>query len=342
MPGRFPPPPEAPPGYGPRHGAPSPGASIYPLDFGRVFELTFSLFRFNWKAFLAAALVIMIPVAALNAAMQYVAGTAMSDWMAEFITLSPDDLGLVLASYPWRLFALGIAVSVVTGIGTYLVVAATAWLTAATITGARASGLEATRAALARLRSIIGAYLLIFGAIVAIGVIGGLLVVLVILGLSGSGGPASGLAVFIGLVVGVATFAAVILVGVRWAFVAQSIVFEGAGAVGSLGRSWRLVVGSTWRVLGYTILFGILVALIATIVGTVMSIVVYPQMFTLAGSISLAFDNGRLALIAFLNLVLTALLTPIPTIALTLLWFDLRWHHGQPVPMPGQAGGPST
>ena len=39
----------------------------YPLDMGRIFELTFSLFRFNWRTFVVAALLVMIPVSALLA-----------------------------------------------------------------------------------------------------------------------------------------------------------------------------------------------------------------------------------------------------------------------------------
>ena len=63
MPGQFPPPPgEGPP---PPFYTPNPAGGYFPLDIGRVFGLTFSLFRFKWRTFVGIALIVMIPATLL-------------------------------------------------------------------------------------------------------------------------------------------------------------------------------------------------------------------------------------------------------------------------------------
>ncbi|HEX8067601.1 MAG TPA: hypothetical protein VF520_13865 [Thermoleophilaceae bacterium] len=58
------------------------------------------------------------------------------------------------------------------------------------------------------------------------------------------------------LIAGVAIAASVVLIvlpiflAVRWYFVPQAVVVEGKRGTGALSRSWELVKGSSWRVLG--------------------------------------------------------------------------------------------
>jgi hypothetical protein len=143
-------------------------------------------------------------------------------------------------------------------------------------------------AAWRRLAAMIAASLLL---VLAIGVAVGIIVALGLLG-----GPLVILGVLVAIPVA-------LFFGVRWAFVLQAVVIEGAGPIEALSRSWSLVQGNWWRV------FGIMLVVSLILVG-----------------ISLA--AGLLGLIPFLGwiiqLVVPILLTPIAAIAQTLLYFDLR------------------
>jgi hypothetical protein len=64
MPGQFPPPPE--PGWSSPYAMPPGGR--FPLDVNSVFSLTFSLFRFRRRTFIAIALAILLPAALVQVA----------------------------------------------------------------------------------------------------------------------------------------------------------------------------------------------------------------------------------------------------------------------------------
>ena len=113
--------------------------------------------------------------------------------------------------------------------------------------------------------------------------------------------------VFLGVAIAAATY---------WTFVSQAIVLEDRGAIAGLRRSWNLVRGSFWRVLGITLLIGLLVAVASSV----------PILMTQFG-VSLAFPKS-LAAQTVLNQVVAAVVTillgPISAIAHTLLYYDLR------------------
>ena len=143
-------------------------------------------------------------------------------------------------------------------------------------------------AAWRRLPAMIAASLLL---VLAIGAIIGIIVVLSLVG-----GPL----VFLGPLVAIPV---ALFLGVRWAFVLQAIIVEGAGPIAALSRSWAVVEENWWRVFGITLVVGLILA-------------------------GIALAAGLLALIPFLGwiiqLAVPILLTPIGAIAQTLLYFDLR------------------
>lgn len=112
-----------------------------------------------------------------------------------------------------------------------------------------------------------------------------------------------------------------VFVTVRWTFWPQVIVLEDRGPLGSLGRSWRLVAGSTWRVIGYALLFGLAAGVLQGLLAQVGLIVVD----SLAALLS---DTARLVLRFAVNTLTTLLLAPIVPVAMTLLYADLRVRRG--------------
>lgn len=105
-----------------------------------------------------------------------------------------------------------------------------------------------------------------------------------------------------------------VYLNVHWIFVTQAIVLENYNSTGGMGRSWRLVKGTFWRVLGFSIILSILVGLFSA--GPI-----YLVSF-------LSFVLPSVVLAGVLNSVIQTavqiLVTPIQFAAITLLYYDLR------------------
>jgi hypothetical protein len=96
---------------------------------------------------------------------------------------------------------------------------------------------------------------------------------------------------------------------VRWVFVQQAIVLEGAGAKDSLDRSAEVVIGSWWRTAGCWLLLSLLAAV--------------PL-----GLASLAFVAAPIVLASSANAALDALVLPFIVTATTMLYFELKLAKG--------------
>ena len=97
---------------------------------------------------------------------------------------------------------------------------------------------------------------------------------------------------------------------VRWWFVPQSVVMEGAREAGALRASGRLVAGAWWRTFGLIALVNLIAALAAIVLG-------YP--FTAAA------DSTNRAAWALAGEILASSVTqPFAAIYSTLVYFDLR------------------
>ena len=115
------------------------------------------------------------------------------------------------------------------------------------------------------------------------------------------------MAVFAGLI---ALIIPGIYVGVRLYFSPQAVVAEGNGAFDALRRSWALVEGSWWRVLGIALLMSILAGLLAAVLGAPVA------------AAAAAADSGPLLLVG--TMVVDAVSLSLVALGGTLLFFDLR------------------
>ena len=89
--------------------------------------------------------------------------------------------------------------------------------------------------------------------------------------------------------------------GIRWAFIMQAALLEGAGPTAALSRSSDLVKDNWWRVVGIMLVVGMVVGAIGSILGLTVGWIPY------AGSV-----------------IAGILPTPIAITAATLLYYDLR------------------
>jgi hypothetical protein len=97
---------------------------------------------------------------------------------------------------------------------------------------------------------------------------------------------------------------------VRWYFVPQAVVLEGARNAGALRASSRLVAGTWWRTFGLVVLVNLLTALAIFVLG-------FP--FTLLAS---ATDRALWGLSG--QILATAVTQPFIALFSTLLYYDLR------------------
>lgn len=339
MPGRFPPPADAGPGWEPppenspdgsRWQTPTP-RSFYPLDIGRVFGLTFSLFRFRWRTFVGVSLLVMGPVAAIEA---FATTLSSPDMYSELAEIARGRSVEALTQLLTASLALSLLLGVIIGIASYLSTAALTDLTTKVFGGVAAGALGSLKRALARIITLGAMYLIVFLVTVAVVAIGVFVGMGLFLATATGGQVIPGPAVFLALIIFVATAVALLFIVVRWTMAVPVAMVESAGAMTALRRSWHLVAGSGWRVLGYIIAFGLLVALIAGVIGAVVTLIINPV--RIVGLTVIEIDPARYAIATFVSSIIAAVLVPIPTIATTLLYYDLRFRHGERVPEPGQ------
>src|SRR6202022_3654470 len=113
---------------------------------------------------------------------------------------------------------------------------------------------------------------------------------------------------------GLAVFCAAAYFLVRWSLTVAAMMAEDIGPIRGLGRSWNLVKGQWWRTFGILVV----VAILQTIISSALSI-----LFQLIATI---FSTGdfQAARVSVGSTLLSALVSPITTIAVVLLYFDLR------------------
>jgi hypothetical protein len=114
----------------------------------------------------------------------------------------------------------------------------------------------------------------------------------------------------LGIALGLILIVPGIYLFVRWYFVPQAVVLEGARDAGALRGSGRLVQGAWWRTFGMVALVNVLVLLVVVVIGAP---------FTAAAD---ANDRAVWALAG--RIVATTVTGPFAAIFATLMYFDLR------------------
>lgn len=132
----------------------------------------------------------------------------------------------------------------------------------------------------------------------------------------------------------------IIYLGTNWNFLLQTALFESCGPTSALSRSWALVKGSWWRVLGIILLLLLILQTIATIIVMIFYIPAMTAFFSEAMSSVInqapggftpygapEFSVGMMIgmIIAMIGAVIGLIISyPIFLIGQTLLYFDLR------------------
>ncbi|NLU66916.1 glycerophosphoryl diester phosphodiesterase membrane domain-containing protein [Streptomyces sp. HNM0574] len=197
------------------------------------------------------------------------------------------------------------------------------------VTGERADAGRIWRQARPRVLSVIGTQLLTGLIIAGIVLVGYAVMAGAVFAAVAGGGDGAGtvLGVLVAVLVGIALACTAAFLYVRLSISSPAAVLEGLGPATAMGRSWRLVRGSWWRVLGITLLMGILVAIVQQMLQYAIMLVTMLSMAASQGPdgepslgvavVAMALLFGGIAVVSVLTL-------PFSHLTATLLYVDMR------------------
>src|SRR5215472_12049668 len=302
--------------------APKPGViPLRPLGVGELLDGAFTSIRRNPRATLGIAAILLTASAVITTAVSlllvHYIGTVTLPSPGQKLT---DAQATRLLTRILEVLAPTVAVSavlafivdtVLTGLLTVVI--------GRLVLGHKITAGEAWRIARPRIPALVGATLLI--PLILIGVWAVYAVVLVIFALAHAPGA------LIGLLAGVGAIAAIVLTiwfSIMFRMAGPAVVLEREGPAQALARSWRLVRGSFWRVLGITLLAGLIVLVTAGVLQIPFGLL---AAMAGGGNSLLPSTGGNVASIlisAVGGVVAGAVARPISAGVAVLLYVDLR------------------
>lgn len=308
-------------GFGPPP-APKPGIiPLRPLGVGEILDGAFSVIRWNPKAVLVPSAVV-----ATVASVVYAVATFFieRDIRANFVfgprsdTLSPSQTGQLGAVE----LAAGGADLLIGMLSSVILTVIVAAVIGPAVLGRKETLDGAWRAARSRVGPAIAARVLaaVFvggGWLLAVGLSAGIGFAL------GAGAHLVPLGVLVGVLGGLAATVFAVVVWNRWTLSVPAVMLERAGPLKGMGRSWRLVRGSWWRVWGILLLTQLIVGLASLLI----------RVPFLVGDGGLGIFAGRptaggpvvgLTLVAVSRIISGTLLSPLSAGVTVLLYADLR------------------
>ncbi len=274
---------------------------LKPMDVTGLLDTMFALYRRNLALFIGVVAVLQVPVAVIVFLLRLNSNPQMFT-----VYHSVDGTGSTPTFHPDAIVVTGVS-SVATLVVSFFITAALARAISRRYLGEPASLEQVYRSigwsVIARL--VAYTFLEIAAVLVLTLIIGGITVLLVQI--------APALGALFAVVASIAAVVALVIAFIRFAFVPQVLVLERTRVFQAFRRSWTLVYGSTWRVLGYLLLLSLIVAITRGILGGV------------AGA-ALTFTGGRegAALGGAIGAIAGILIEPIRAGGQTLLYYDLR------------------
>ena len=321
--------------------APKPGViPLRPLGLGEILDGAFTSIRRNPRATLGIAALLLTASAVITAALSltliHYVGTVTLPSPGQRLTnaqaahLLSRILEVLAPTAAVSIVLAFIVDTVLTGLLTVVI--------GRSVLGHKITAGQAWRLARPRLPALIGATLLI--PLTLAGLWAVYAIVLVILAVAHAPGALiAGLAV-LGAIAGIVL---TIWFTTMFRMAAPAVVLERQGPARALARSWRLVRGSFWRVLGITVLAGLIVVVTAGVLQIPFSLV---AAMAGGGSSMLPGTGGNVAGIlisAVGGVVAGAVTRPISAGVAVLLYVDLRMRReGLDLILQTAAGGGST
>jgi hypothetical protein len=290
---------------------------LRPLAFGEILDVGIKLCLRNWKVLVMCVVWLVLPAQIISVAVI---------WSVAPDALDPTSTETVAADEETR-FLVAQGISALIQGAVYLVSTAACFKAIAdAYLGTEPAAGRSLRFGLRRVPRLLALYVVYFAAFFAV------------FGMVGALAAAAGPAVLVLLLVLIPLG---IYVGNCWSLSTPALLFEDAGPFTALRRSWALVRGSWWRVLGILLVGVLLVSVLAGVLQGI--IVLIPA--ALAGGNELA-----LAIVTVIaGTVAGTLTTPFTAAIFSLVYFDQRVRRegfdlellasgiGEPAPDPSSA-----
>ncbi|HXT93856.1 MAG TPA: glycerophosphoryl diester phosphodiesterase membrane domain-containing protein [Trebonia sp.] len=316
--------------YG-RPQAPKPGiVPLRPLNMTEILDGAFAAIRWNPKTILTSSAAVATISAVLIAVVSYVLQRQV---LSTVRVAGSSSLQLTASQAVWLLSLYGLTVlitfladSILTGLLTVAI--------GQGVLGRKETLASVWRTAAPRIWRLIGMLLLI-----TLFYIAGLAVIVgVSVGVGLAAGPVAGAIVGIVLSLTASVFAAI--VAVRWQMAIPVVMLERLGPLKSLGRSWRLVRRSSWRVFGILLLTYLIVLIAVEVINLPFALG--------SGGLSLLTTRAHvnvagLVVQAIGQIVAGTVAAPMISGVITLLYTDLRMRReGMDITLQAATAGPAA
>ncbi len=301
---------------------------LRPMTISDILDAVFRLYRDNFLTFIGVVALLQVPMLILQISVTFALGNQVLVDMMQLTRELPffDPEVDPLSELPLGSLMLYVVISMVIGLIQAIVIqqlinGALANAIARRYLNQPVSILEAYSFGIERIAALIiaGIIITLIGGLI-IGVLFGCTIgFLIVVASAGQDSVAlAALTIFATIItILIAILIAAILL-LRFLFTTQAIVLEGRGPIDAMGRSWRMMRGSFWRVLGIVALVYILVQIITIVPsvalgGVIGAIFNRPEDFAIQQSLS--------TLVGYLIQIVAL---PLQLSAFTLLYYDLR------------------
>jgi hypothetical protein len=297
--------------------APKPGlVPLRPLSLGEILDGSFTAIRWNPKTILASSAAVATISAVLIALVSYF----VQRWALTSVHVSGSSTQVNTAE--------AVALLAVTGITAIVVAFANLILTGLlTVTvgqgvlGRKAtlgSAWQAARPQIWRLIAMLmmASVFLVGGWLLGIGLS-------VLLGATiDVGAHLRAVGILVGVVCGLTVWVFAVIVLVRWSVAIPVVTLERIGPLKSLGRSWRLVRRSSWRVLGMLLATELVVGIAAELINAPFAVA--SGGFSALTAKTQQVNVGGLFITAVGQIIASTLTAPLLAGVIVLLYADLR------------------
>jgi hypothetical protein len=276
--------------------------AVGPMRVGQILDGAFRLYRMRFGTLLAVVALVLVPFEILTLTLTILSLEQVE--VAPGVTFQEPALWVPLVTIPLQVLFV-----------TPFLTAAVVKTASETYLGRAATVGSTYRAAASRVHSILWVTFLGGLAVAALFIPG------VVFLLLGTIQQAEG-AIAVGAILMLVAAVPAVIVFLRFSFAPAVVMVEGTRGTDALRRSWRLVTGLTWKVLGTSLLAGLLVLVLLLIVGIIFAVV---AVFLVRDAV---FTGGPgpefYAAQATTNAIGAILTTPFFTLVSVLLYFDAR------------------
>jgi MFS family permease len=296
---------------------PKPGIiPLRPLVLGEVFDGGFQAIRSNPRTMIGLSGIVLAIVTLVSAIPQAALMRNIGDNLANAAPTMEDQLNMLDSSL--QASTVG---GLITMITMQIITAMLVLAVSSAVLGQKLSPGEAWRRVRGRVFAVLGLTLVQSVALIAtlvVPVMPGIVV-----GVSGS--PVLGVILgLIGFLIGVGL---TLFLAVRWTFSGPALLLEEQNILAALRRSFRLVRGSFWRVLGITLLAQLIVGIGSSLIQMPFSLI--SAVFQLGGDTSGIYQDfwrnlGQLTVSGVGQVIAGAVFYPFVAAVTTLLYIDVR------------------